>query len=131
MGEELGLRGFALPALLERGSPIRASLVIGALWALWHLPVLIGRDPVAIVVFLLVAVGLSCLFTLLFQGSGGSLIPGLLLHGLQNWEDGFEVLFPGLIGSDWELVSTVLILVLGVVATILVIRRSRDRASKE
>lgn len=38
LGEELGWRGFALPRLLQHMGPIRASLTLGALWALWHLP---------------------------------------------------------------------------------------------
>ena len=45
MGEELGLRGFALPRLQERMPPFQASLVIGALWGAWHLPVLIVVVP--------------------------------------------------------------------------------------
>ncbi len=126
MGEELGLRGFALPRLQERFSPLSAALSIGVLWALWHLPVLIGRDPLSIVAFLLVAVGLSCVFAWLFNGSGGSLVPVLLFHGLQNWEDGFEVLFPDVVDTEWELVSTLALLVLGIVAVVVLARRRHE-----
>ena len=125
MGEELGLRGFALPRLQENNSPFRASLVIGLLWGAWHLPVLIGRDVISIVAFSLLSFGLSFLFTLMFNGSGGSLIPVLLFHATQNWEDGFEVLFPALVGTDWELASTLALLLIGIVAGGLVWRRSR------
>ena len=86
MGEELGLRGFALPRLQAHYGPMRASLIIGVLWGLWHLPVLLGRDPVSVVAFLLLSIGLSFVFTWLYNGSGGSLIPGLLFHATQNWE---------------------------------------------
>jgi membrane protease YdiL (CAAX protease family) len=37
-GEETGWRGFALPALERRFSPLAASLVLAPLWALWHWP---------------------------------------------------------------------------------------------
>lgn len=125
MGEELGLRGFALPRLQERMSPFRASLIIGVLWGAWHLPVLIGRDPLSIVAFALLSIGLSMLFTWLFNGSGGSLIPVLLFHATQNWEDGFEVLFPSLVGTEWELLSTLSLLLIGLVASVVVWRKGR------
>ncbi|HSO70613.1 MAG TPA: CPBP family intramembrane glutamic endopeptidase [Arachnia sp.] len=125
MGEELGLRGFALPRLQGLASPFRASLIIGILWGLWHLPVLISRDPVSIVLFLVMALGLSFVFTLMFNGSGGSLIPGLLFHATVNWEEGFEALMPGLVGTDWEIWSTLGLLIVGLVAAVMVARRPR------
>ncbi|WP_276277430.1 type II CAAX endopeptidase family protein [Haloarcula regularis] len=38
--EEPGWRGFALPKLEERYSPVSATLILGVVWALWHLPLL-------------------------------------------------------------------------------------------
>ena len=126
MGEELGLRGFALPRLQAQMSPFRASLIIGVLWGAWHLPVLITRDPVSIVLFLVLALGLSFVFTLMFNATGGSLIPRLLFHATVNWEEGFESLMPGLVGTDWEIWSTLALLILGLVAAVLVARRPRS-----
>jgi membrane protease YdiL (CAAX protease family) len=37
--EEPGWRGFALPRLEARFTPVRATLVLGLVWGLWHLPV--------------------------------------------------------------------------------------------
>jgi len=38
--EEPGWRGLALPKLQERYAPVSATLILGVVWALWHLPLL-------------------------------------------------------------------------------------------
>jgi uncharacterized protein len=37
LGEEFGWRGFAHPRMVDRLGPVRGSLVLGAVWGLWHL----------------------------------------------------------------------------------------------
>lgn len=37
--EEFGWRGFMLPRLLRQGSALRAALIVGVVWALWHAPI--------------------------------------------------------------------------------------------
>lgn len=127
MGEEIGLRGFALPRLQQRTTPARASLIIGVLWALWHLPILIGNNPAVVVVILLILiVGLSFIFTWLFNGSGGSLIPPLLFHATQNWEEGFETILPAIVATDWETPAALALLALAAVAVFVVRRHQPD-----
>jgi membrane protease YdiL (CAAX protease family) len=126
MGEELGLRGFALPRLQTTRSPFSASLIIGVLWAAWHIPVLIGRDVISTIAFILLAFLLSFTFTYLFNMSNGSLIPVLLFHAAQNSEEIFEVLFPSLVGTDWELISSLALLLIGLIVAI-VMWRQKDK----
>jgi uncharacterized protein len=38
LGEEIGWRGVALPALQQRHSALKASAMLGLLWAVWHVP---------------------------------------------------------------------------------------------
>lgn len=129
MGEELGLRGFALPRLQARMGTFWASAIIGVLWAGWHLPVLMGRGIVSVIVFLLLAFVLSFIFTWLFNGSGGSLLPVMVFHAAQNSEEIFETLFPGLVGTDWELISSVGLLLLGLVVGVILWRQSQRKLS--
>lgn len=42
-GEEIGWRGFALPHLQARFSPLVSSIILGFLWGIWHIPV--ALDP--------------------------------------------------------------------------------------
>ena len=44
MGEEIGWRGFLLPAVSERMNLIKAMIVTGLFWACWHLPLLAFGD---------------------------------------------------------------------------------------
>jgi len=129
MGEELGLRGFALPRLLLRYSAFKASCIIGLLWALWHLPVLLDKNLVSIIVFLLLAFVLSFLFTWIYIGSNGSLVAVLLFHATQNNEETFELLFPALQNADWELPSSLLLLILGLSAAVILYRRTSSNSN--
>jgi membrane protease YdiL (CAAX protease family) len=45
LGEEFGWRGFAYPRLEKRYGPVYGSLVLGAVWGLWHLGMLYAPDP--------------------------------------------------------------------------------------
>jgi membrane protease YdiL (CAAX protease family) len=38
LGEEIGWHGIALPALQQQRSALKASLILGFLWAIWHIP---------------------------------------------------------------------------------------------
>lgn len=124
MGEELGLRGFALPRLQQHTTPVKASLIIGVFWALWHLPALVDREPAVAILLMILIVGLSFIFTWLFNGSGGSLIPPLLFHATQNWEEGFETIYPAIVDTEWETPATLALLPLALIAALLVKRQT-------
>jgi membrane protease YdiL (CAAX protease family) len=85
LGEEPGWRGFLLPRLEQRFGPLYASLVLGAIWALWHLP-LLGNEfaPAHIAPFLLAVFSGSVVLTRLYDGSGGSVLLPMLMHATIN-----------------------------------------------
>src|ERR671921_848552 len=80
--EEPGWRGVALPSLQTGRSALVASLILGALWALWHLPLLAigqmgGWDIVIIMAWTLV-------LTWVYNGTGGSVLIVMLFHAMFN-----------------------------------------------
>ena len=92
-GEELGWRGYALPKLLERFSPLVASVVLGLLWGLWHLPTFfIPGTPqygLSIPAYLVMTTGYSILLTWVWRPTGGSVLVATLAHGMINVSQGF------------------------------------------
>jgi membrane protease YdiL (CAAX protease family) len=95
LGEEPGFRGFALPRLLIARSALAASLILGVLHTIWHLPLFItGEDP-AITTTLIILSG-SILITWLFNHARGSVLIIMILHTSVNfWGDIFRPLFTG------------------------------------
>jgi uncharacterized protein len=89
LGEELGWRGFALPRLLQRFSPFKASLILGAIWGIWHLPSFyvsaMVQAEISLPLFLLNALCLSFLASWLFMNTGGSVLITVLLHYMVNF----------------------------------------------
>src|SRR5215210_3615284 len=88
LGEELAWRGFALPQLLTRYNALVASLVLGVLWGLWHLPLVwtegatMYQQPVWL--FLMDVTAKSVLFTWVFLHTRGSVLLAMLLHAATN-----------------------------------------------
>jgi CAAX protease family protein len=86
LGEELGWRGYALPRLQRRMRPLATSLLIGVLWAGWHLPYFAFPDahPLPFVLgFSLFSAGIisdSVLATWIYNSSGGSVLATMLYH---------------------------------------------------
>ncbi len=102
LGEEIGWRGFLLPKLLERRGPLAASLVVGVVWYLWHLPLYIatGRFEMTatfLLGYLVQNVAWSFLHTWFFRRSGGSAFLAVFLHTAGNYSVYLLVtLFPAL-----------------------------------
>lgn len=92
--EELGWRGYLLPRLQARVGALGASLAVGVLWAVWHLPLFtLGMsgytyEHVSFLVYLPLLTAASVVFTWLCNQTGGNVVPVMLLHAAFNsWDN--------------------------------------------
>jgi uncharacterized protein len=89
LGEEPGWRGFALPRLQVMHGPLVGSLILGVLWALWHLPLFWSGvwTPLSIpniVMFIVMITALTVVMTWVFNNVMGSLLITMLMHASFN-----------------------------------------------
>lgn len=86
--EEFGWRGFLLPRLSLRLTPLRATLVVGFVWWAWHLPVRVRLDlPDGAAFAALFLVGIladSVIYTWVFHRTGESVLLVALMHAAGN-----------------------------------------------
>jgi membrane protease YdiL (CAAX protease family) len=82
--EEIGWRGYAIPLLAKKFGLGRASLILGPIWAGWHLPLFFipGARVYAqsIPVYVLEVTALSVAFAWLYGNTNGSLLPVIVMH---------------------------------------------------
>jgi membrane protease YdiL (CAAX protease family) len=91
LSEEIGWRGYALPRLQTRWNALTSSLIVGLVWALWHLPLfmMVGTlqhelgDP--FISFLIKITASSILYTWLYNNTKHSLWSAILLHWLYTY----------------------------------------------
>jgi membrane protease YdiL (CAAX protease family) len=87
-GEELGWRGYALPRLSARFGRAPASILLGVIWAVWHLPLffLPGTTTTgqSFPLYLLQVTALSVAIAWLYWQTNGSLLLTMLLHAAIN-----------------------------------------------
>ena len=113
--EEPGWRGFGLPALLARHTPVRATLVLGLTWGFWHVPI---YGPAGFVV----PAVLAFFYTTLWLGTRSVGLCILLHAGFTPAQDHLVLLprsvayTPALDTPDWVILGTYLAAVVVLVA---------------
>ena len=134
LNEEVGWRGYALPRLQSEWSALRSSLMLGLLWALWHMPVffIVGtsQSEMPFIAFALWVVALSILLTWVYNGTGGSLLLVTLAHGAVNFTAGslFPIFPPRVDGTTPFLLYSALF---GVAAIAVVLLTGSENLSRK
>ncbi|MFC7095891.1 CPBP family intramembrane glutamic endopeptidase [Halobaculum marinum] len=132
--EEPGWRGFALPRLEAQYAPIPATLILGVVWAFWHLPQLVA-DPNTVYSFAWLVdeipgialrvvniVGFAFLLTWIYNGTESVLL-ALLLHAGINTANSTLVPLPveSITGENFMTVLIAVDIAVWVVAIVLII----------
>jgi uncharacterized protein len=81
MAEEPSWRGFAVPRLQQRHSPLASAAILGVLVALWHLPLIGDTGPAGIITTFVI----TFVYVWLFNRTGGSVLLVLVFHSAQGF----------------------------------------------
>lgn len=115
--EEIGWRGFLLPVLQKKYSPVKASLIIGFVWGMWHLPIYLAIDPYGtktIDFFLFMFIGcfaLSIIATWLYNSTKGSVFICILFHNAINTSAAY--FYGNLTGGEFRPLIILIFLLVG------------------
>ena len=97
LGEEFGWRGFALPIMQTRFGAVRSNVALGAIWALWHLPLFwmtgTAQSQLPFGLFFALTIALSVIYTWLFNNTEGSVLLAMLFHAsINTWSGPLRIL---------------------------------------
>jgi hypothetical protein len=129
-GEEFGWRGYALPKLQARHTALVASLIIGVVWGLWHVPkYLTAGDPhdLPFWLFALHSIASAILFTWVFNKTRGSLLIMLLLHAAVNTGIVALPIMPAAIGDVRPLIIAYVLQIIAAIAVVIVVGANLGR----
>lgn len=132
LAEEPGWRDFALPRLQHHFGPMRAALILGPLWALWHMPLFFTEwggwpdadwtRPVAFTVF---CIAFNIVMSWVFNSTGQSLPLAMLAHVSVN--NFVSVIWSEMFPSVSESTVPIMLAISAVIAATLVIVLTRGR----
>jgi len=129
--EEFGWRGYAQEPLQEKMGVIPASLVIGVIWGLWHLPLwfMAGdlHSAYSFIAFVLMTTSISLMYAWLYNSGGKKLILVMIFHAMNNTAAPLLPFLHGIIGKPetaYWLYSAVNV-VIGIIFAYMLVKRSK------
>jgi membrane protease YdiL (CAAX protease family) len=116
--EEFGWRGFALEPLLNRFGFVKANLLLGSIWSVWHLPLFFMPAQyhyhlgfVGFWFFFAHTIGLSMIMSLVFIKTKYSILSALLMHMLSNLSSNMMFSF----SETYERINLLMVFAIGII----------------
>lgn len=132
-GEEIGWRGYALARLQVRHTALIASIVVGVVWAFWHIPKFLtagSTQDYSFWLFLLDSIAKAIIFTWVYNSTRGSLWAVTLLHASINTSVVFLPIIPAAINDVRPTVIAIGLRCLVAIAVVLVAGPARLTRSR-
>ena len=140
VGEEMGWRGYALPRLQQKYTALWSSVIVGALWALWHAPAywasegtVISGKPVTLFAvgwYIIFLIGISIQMTWVYNNSKGSLLLMVLFHGMFTGPNVFP-LFPDISSNALDQIIKLAPIPVWIMAILIIARYGAARLSRQ
>ena len=89
LSEEAGWRGFALPKLESRFGSLNSSIILGIIWACWHIPFYFIEPRMPFYIFIMLVLVITILMTWGYNSTKGSLIITVIFHFSFNFNGAF------------------------------------------
>jgi uncharacterized protein len=89
VGEETGWMGYAIDPLQGRWNALGASIILGSVWAIWHIPAFVQAHdtPTWIAEQCLLLVATRVLIVWVYNNAGKSILAAIIIHDLMNVSD--------------------------------------------
>ncbi len=118
--EEFGWRGYALDRLQQGSNALVASLLLGLVWGLWHLPLhfisTTTQFHIPVWQFILRTMVAAILYTWLYNNTNGSLLIAILFHAINNTSSALVPPFFVTEVGRWTSFAVLVVVVMAVVS---------------
>jgi membrane protease YdiL (CAAX protease family) len=88
LGEEVGWQGYTFDPMEKRWNTLNASIVLGIIWAIWHIPLLVLYNPAGGSLWIagqcILMVVMRVLIVWIFNNTGKSVFATILIHAVDN-----------------------------------------------
>lgn len=118
LGEEMGWSGYAIDPLQQRWTALTASIVLGAVWAAWHIVAMVqtGQSAPWIAWGCLDMVATRVIMVWLYDSTSGAVIAVVLFHAIANLT--FKSVFPGGSFESERIISVLLTIVAAIISVV-------------